>query len=371
MGSLCEVNIQKPWIETPLHESPTLSRAAGWYKTLATPSDSLRTLTHVYSRIFLKLENLQPSASFKSRGIGNLVLTEEAYHKAIGSTRPLHFFASSGGNAGLAAVSATSSLGYTSSVVVPESTEPSIMEKLKLNGASEVIAHGAGLLDADTYLKEVVMPQAEARGEIPVYIPPFDNGAIWEGVATMVEEIHRQMPEGERPDAIVCSVGGGGLLVGIANGMERVGWGSEVQILAVETKGADSLYQSAQAGEILTIPRITSIATSLGAVRVCQKAFDLLAHKNVTSLALEDAEAAMGCWRLADDERIIVEPACGVSVALAYDGRLKQLMRGVDKDKKVVIIVCGGSKISLDTLVQYRARYSERAKELAAMWAGV
>lgn len=318
----------------------------------------------------MKLENLQPSASFKSRGIGNLVLTEEAYHKAIGSTRPLHFFASSGGNAGLAAVSATSSLGYPSTVVVPKGTEDSIVEKLKLNGASEVVAHGAALFEADAYLKEVMMPQAEIRGEIPVYIPPFDNEAIWEGAATMIEEIHRQMPNGEQPDAIICSVGGGGLLAGIVNGMERVGWGSDVEILAVETKGADSLYQSAQAGELLTIPGITSIATSLGAVRVCKKAFELLSRKNVTSLALEDAEAAMGCWRLADDERIIVEPACGVSVALAYDGRLGKILRGgVNKQKKVVIVVCGGSKISLDTLVQYKAKYTERAQELGRVWA--
>jgi len=254
---------------------------------------------------------------------------------------------------------------------VPESTEEAVIKKLKLNGAIEVIAQGAALFEADAYLKEVVMLRAEARGEIPVYIPPFDNEAIWEGAATMIEEIQRQMPDGERPDAIVCSVGGGGLLAGVVNGMERVGWGSEIQILAVETKGADSLYQSALAGTLLTIPGITSIATSLGAVRVCKKAFDLLSRKNVTSIALEDAEAAMGCWRLADDERIIVEPACGVSVALAYDGRLRQLLRGFGRDKKVVIVVCGGSKISVDTLVQYKAKYGQRAKELGGIWAGM
>ncbi|KAK4941338.1 catabolic L-serine/threonine dehydratase [Elasticomyces elasticus] len=349
MGSLCEVNSKKPWIETPLLESPTLSRAAG-------------------CRIFLKLDNLQPSGSFKSRGIGNLILAEEAYHKAIGSTRPLHFFACSAGNAGLAAVSATSALGYRSSVVVPEPTEISIIEKLKTNGASEVIVFGEGLAQADVYLKEIVMPRAEAMGEIPVYIPPFDNEAIWEGAATMVEEIDRQMPAGERPDAIVCSVGGGGMLAGIDLGMDRVGWGNDVQVLAVETQGADSLYQSAKAGELVTIPKITSIASSLGVVRVCKKAFDLLSRKNVTSLTLEDAEAAMACWRLADDERILVEPACGVSVALAYDDRLRHFLPEFDREKKVVIIVCGGSKISLDTLVQYRTTYGDKARELAEVW---
>jgi L-serine/L-threonine ammonia-lyase len=158
------------------------------------------------------------------------------------------------------------------------------------------------------------------------------------------------------------------MLAGITDGMDRVGWGSDVQVLAVETKGADSLHQSMKAGQLVTIPRITSIASSLGVSRVCKRAFDLLSRKNVTSLVLEDAEAAMACWRLADDERIIVEPACGVSVALAYDNRLPHFLRGFDKDKKVITVVCGGSKISVDTLVQYKARYGERARELAEMW---
>jgi L-serine/L-threonine ammonia-lyase len=328
------------------------------------------TDTFKISRIFLKLENLQPSGSFKSRGIGNLVLTEAASYNAIGVTKPLHFFASSGGNAGLATVKAASTLGYRSSVVVPEGTEQSIMDTLVLHGATDVIIHGAAWYEADTYLREVVMPNAEARGEIPIHVPPFDKSAIWEGASTIIEEISGQMAS-NKPDAIVCSVGGGGLLNGIMGGLDRVGWTGDVQVLAAETKGADSLHRSLQEGELITLPKVTSIAKSLGIVRVPQQAFDVARHsKNVTSLVLEDAEAAMGCWRLADDERLIVEPACGVSVALVYDGRLRKLVKDFSPETKVVIVVCGGSKISLDILVEYKRLYGPRARELGLMWQG-
>ncbi|KAL8962255.1 MAG: hypothetical protein Q9183_005184, partial [Haloplaca sp. 2 TL-2023] len=75
------------------------------------------------------------------------------------------------------------------------------------------------------------------------------------------------------------------------------------------------------------------------------------------SAVLGDAEAAMGCWRLADDERIIVEAACGLNVAVCYDGRLKELLPDLAPESKVVIVICGGSNITLETLVQYREEY--------------
>lgn len=79
---------------------------------------------------------------------------------------------------------------------------------------------------------------------------------------------------------------------------------------------------------------------------------------NVRSVVLPDAEAAMGCWRLADDERIMVEMACGVNVALCYDGRLeKALGRKVRPDDKIVIILCGGSNVTVDMLAKWRKEF--------------
>lgn len=82
------------------------------------------------------------------------------------------------------------------------------------------------------------------------------------------------------------------------------------------------------------------------------------------SVVLSDAEAAMGCWRLADDERIMVEPACGVSIAVCYDDRLKKLLPGLGPDSKVVIVVCGGADVTLDMLMGWREEYGSVEKQL-------
>jgi len=317
-------SLPKPWISTPLIESSALSIAAG-------------------CRIFLKLENLQPAGSFKSRGIGNLVrralLTSPAPEKT-------HFYCSSGGNAGLACVTAAHSLGRPATVVVPLTTKPLMIAKIRTAGASEVIQHGASWVEADKFLREELLAK-DANG---VYVPPFDHEDVWDGNATLIEELD------EKPDAVVCSVGGGGLFSGVQIGLEKRGWG-DVSLLAMETKGAHSLATSLKEGGLVTLKEITSIATSLGAKRVGEKTFELGQRKNVRSAVLSDAEAAMGCWRLADDERLIVEPACGVSVAVCYDGRLKTLLPHLNEDSKIVIVVCGGSDITLESLLSFRDKY--------------
>ena len=293
--------------------------------------------------MFLKLENLQPSGSFKSRGIGNLI--RQALMTSNEPNR-VHFYSSSGGNAGLACVTAARSLDRPATVVVPTSTKPMMIAKIRTAGASRVVQHGNSWAEADKFLREEVL----ADDPYGVYVPPFDHDDVRFGASTIVEELE------ERPDAIVCSVGGGGLFSGIQLGLEARGWG-DVSILAMETEGAESLSMSLKEGELVTLPAITSIATSLGAKRVAQKTFDLGQRRNVRSVVLSDAEAAMGCWRLADDERLIVEPACGVSLAVCYDGRLKQLLPKLTNESKIVVIVCGGSDITLDMLMDYRKKY--------------
>ena len=293
--------------------------------------------------MFLKLENLQPSGSFKSRGIGNLI--RQALMTSNEPNR-VHFYSSSGGNAGLACVTAARSLDRPATVVVPTSTKPMMIAKIRTAGASRVVQHGNSWAEADKFLREEVL----ADDPYGVYVPPFDHDDVRFGASTIVEELE------ERPDAIVCSVGGGGLFSGIQLGLEARGWG-DVSILAMETEGAESLSMSLKEGELVTLPAITSIATSLGAKRVAQKTFDLGKRRNVRSVVLSDAEAAMGCWRLADDERLIVEPACGVSLAVCYDGRLKQLLPKLTNESKIVVIVCGGSDITLDMLMDYRKKY--------------
>ena len=226
-----------------------------------------------------------------------------------------------------------------------------MIANIRTAGAYEVIQHGASWAEADNYLREEVLAK-DANG---VYVPPFDHADVWDGASTIVEELE------EKPDAIICSVGGGGLFCGIQLGLEKRGWGI-VRVLAVETEGAASLATSLKERKLVTLEKITSMATSLGAKRVAEKAFELGQRQNAKSVVLSDAEAGMGCWRLADDERFIVEPACGVGVALCYDGRLRKLLPGLTEDSKVVIVVCGGSDVTLETLCQFREKYPEVEK---------
>ncbi|ENI05794.1 hypothetical protein COCC4DRAFT_71490 [Bipolaris maydis ATCC 48331] len=336
-----EQSAQSPWVQTPLRESYALSEAAG-------------------CRVFLKLENLQPSGSFKSRGIGNYILRRLAEFPQ--GTRP-HIFASSGGNAGLAAVHSARALNLLCTVVVPTATAPLMVAKLKAAGAYEVIQHGAAWKDADAYLKEHVMPYAQTE---TIYCPPFDHPDIWQGNSTCMAEIAAQMPGGEEPDVLICSVGGGGLLNGICQAMDSLNM-TKTTILAMETAGAESLHAAIQAKEVITLPKITSQATSLGCARVTDATFKYAQRGNVRSVVLPDAEAAMGCWRLADDERIMVELACGINVALCYDGRLeKALGRPVRPEDKVVIVLCGGSNVNSRMLCDWRNEYAYIEEETEA-----
>lgn len=217
-------------------------------------------------------------------------------------------------------------------------------------GASSVIQHGANIAEAQRHIQETLLPQ-DPTG---VFVPPFDHPDIWEGNATVMREIAEQL--GGKPDVVVCSVGGGGLLNGIVQVIDENEW-TDVEVVATETSGADSLSKSLLAGELVTLPKITSQATSLGVVRVSEKTFEYAQRSNVRSLVLTDAQAARGCCLLAEHERMMVELTVGVNVPVCYDGLLQQLLgsrKTLDKASKVVIVVCGGNDISIEMLMTWR-----------------
>jgi L-serine/L-threonine ammonia-lyase len=283
--------------------------------------------------------------------------------QAHGPSKPIHFYCSSGGNAGLACANAAISLKRPATIVVPMSTLPLMVSKLKTLGA-DVHQYGASWMEADSYLREEFLNK-DPNG---VYVPPFDHPDIWEGAATLIDEIDEQIGE---YDGVVCSVGGGGLFCGIMEGLARrkEPWGHSagVKILTVETRGADSLARSMTQGEHIMLPEISSIATSLGAKRVARRAFELARRKEVSILTLSDAEAAMGCVRFADDERFLIEVSCGVSIASVYNGQLREkLGKGMSdvewSEQKIVIIVCGGNIVTLEMLQGYKEKYGKMVK---------
>jgi L-serine/L-threonine ammonia-lyase len=301
--------------------------------------------------VYLKLENTQPGGSFKSRGLGQYIAKEVA---KLGPRDSAHIFSSSGGNAGLAAAHAARALGLPCTVVVPKTTKPGMVERISKTGALvQVFGEHWGM--ADAYLKEKLIPELPptVRG---VYVHPFDHPEIWDGHATLVDELANQLPV--QPDAVVLSVGGGGLYNGTVLGLKRNNW-SNTLILAVETQGAESFYLSVKAGKNIIMDKMNSIATSLQAPFVTKETleFGLGAHPTKNVL-VTDREAARSCVEFAQDHKFIVEAACGASLSLAYDGKLKDLVPNLTEDSNVVIVVCGGTSANLQTLDEYAKTYS-------------
>ena len=229
-----------------------------------------------------------------------------------------------------------------------------MVTKLWAMGATEVIQHGNSIADSQDYIQSVLLPHDQSG----VFVPPFDHEDIWDGNATVMKEIIEQLDE-VAPDVVLCSVGGGGLLNGIMQALdEHCQHGSqETLVVATETDGADSLNQSLKAGKLITLPKITSQATSLGVMRVAQKTFEYAQRSNVTSVVLPDSEAARGCCLIAEHERMMVELTVGVNVPVCYGGMLQRLLgskKTLDRTSKVVIVVCGGNDICIDMLMAWR-----------------
>lgn len=283
-------------------------------------------------RVWLKMEALQPSGSFKLRGIGHAC----ALRVAAGARR---IVSSSGGNAGLAASHAGRRLGVPVLVVVPETTSARARELLAREGA-EVLVHGLSFQEANAHAQSLL----DAHD---AFIHPFDDPLLWEGHAGMIDEVARA---GLRPDAVVLAVGGGGLLSGVVEGLRRQGW-HEVPVIAVETRGADSYAQSLAAGKRIELPAIASIATSLGARQVSGHAFALAAEHPILPVVVSDREAVCACLRFMDDHRVVVEPACGAALALAYEAGAR-----LGRFDNVLAIVCGGATATVAQLQAWDAQ---------------
>lgn len=294
-------------IETPLIKSNPLSARTG-------------------QDVWLKLESLQPSGSFKIRGIG---LACQTYVRR-GARR---FISSSGGNAGIAVAYAGRQLSRPVVVVVPETTTARAKSLIRREGA-EVIVHGSSWQEANELALEMVTA-ADA------FIHPFDDPLLWHGHASIIAEV---ASAGLKPDAVLLSVGGGGLLCGIIEGLHRHDWRA-VPIITVETEGADSFARSIAAGSRIELPAITSLATSLGARQVCQQAFDWREKHPIRSIVISDHASVKACQRFLLDHQILVEPACGAALVPVYEGASE-----LEHYRSILVIVCGGVTVTVEQL---------------------
>lgn len=282
------------------------------------------------AKVWFKMDANQPSGSFKLRGIGHVCKT----YKKEGSKG---LICASGGNAGLAVAYAGRKLGLPVTIVVPKTTSQRAIDAIEKEKAS-VCVNGESYQEAHEYALTLT-------SDTHRYVHSFDDPLLWEGHATLVDEIHAT---GIVPDLIVLSVGGGGLLCGVLEGVARNGWGT-IPILAVETHGAHSLASALEAKEHLALKNITSIATSLGAKKVAQQAFEQSQKHEVIPHVVSDREAVEACLQFAKDHQIIVEPACGAALAA-----LAKAHPGTHQKKHIVVIVCGGVGTDINQLLYWQ-----------------
>lgn len=299
-----------------------------------------------HHRVFLKLENLQPSGSFKDRGISNMV-------NAISRTETIgKLISSSGGNAGHAVATVGQKLGLPVDVYVPVTTKPMMISKLKKRGAN-VHVYGTNWNEADKQARQAVAADVTAK-----YIPPYDDARIWDGNSTIVDELAKA---GVVPDKIVLSVGGGGLLCGIQRGLLRHGWQDRTKIIAVETTGTASFAQAHAAGEPVALAAISSIATSLGALSVTPACLN--SGVDTTPHTVSDEAAVTGCRRFADDFNMLVEPACGAALSYVYCPTSDDQKNEVPTPgETIVVIVCGGSVVNVELLAQWCADFGIKSE---------
>ncbi|KAM3595141.1 uncharacterized protein V6R79_018766 [Siganus canaliculatus] len=313
-------------INTPLLES------AGMSKRMKIP-------------VYLKMENSQPSGSFKIRGIGHLCQKLATQSKGI--------VCSSGGNAGLAAAYVGRKMGLPATIIVPSSSSPLIIQRLKDEGATVKVI-GKVWDEANTEALRLV----EAEGL--TYVPPFDHPLLWEGHASLIPEVAASLGPGVKPGAVLVSVGGGGLLCGIIQGLKDVGW-TDVPIIAMETEGADSFNAAVKAGRLVSLDDITSEAKCLGAKTVCQKAFEYSqsSELQIISELVTDQQALEAVETFLDEERVLVEMACGAALAGVYSGVLHRLQdegRLRALSGPLLVIVCGGSSVDMKQLAEIKQR---------------
>lgn len=295
-------------------------------------------------RIFFKNEYEQPSASFKLRGISNLIRKEIIRIRKSQKNANICVFASSGGNAGLAAAYLARYYGVRCTVFLPIQSKKHIVKKLQEYGAHTVLrGHDIGEADKElrTYMKTFDTSIA------PIYCHPFDNRLIWEGHSSMIDEIMQQLNASQvkKVKGVVCSVGGGGLYNGLVEGFIK-NKKEDVGFLLVETKQAPTLTESIRAGKQIHLKLVNSIATSLACSYMSEQSLMNLHNPKFPAHVdlIDDSDSIQGLLDFYDATGKVVEPACGAALSTVFHRShvLKKAFPSLQKDDVIVVIVCGG-----------------------------
>ncbi len=292
----------RPYVrETPVDDSPALGRAGS-------------------ARVFLKMENLQTTGSFKLRGAMNKLLSLTPGQRRSGVVT------ASSGNHGAAVAYGLKALGIPGVIYVPENASPAKVANIRSFGA-DVRTHAT-----DSGLTEIFARQcAEESGR--VYVSPYNDPVVVAGQGTIGQELSRQL---DSVDALFVALGGGGLVSGIAGYLKEIG--RRLEVVACSPENSAVMHHSVRAGRILAMESKPTLSDgTAGAVE--QEAITLeLCRKYVDRYVLVSEEEIREAMRLViDHHHTLIEGAAGVAVA----GYLKDKDRYADHN--VVIVLCGAN----------------------------
>lgn len=268
------------------------------------------------AEVWLKLEHLQVGGSFKARGMLNRLLA--------GPIGPAGVIVASGGNAGIATAAAARALGVRCEVYVPEVCAEAKRERLRALGA-QVVVTGA------TYAEALAASQARQRESGARTTHAYDLPEVVAGAGTLARELERQA--GAVPDRVLVSVGGGGLIGGVAAWFR-----DRARVVALEPEGAPTLHAARAAGAPVDVAVSGLAADSLGARRVGDIAWAVCQRWVPDAHLLpDDAIRAAQCW-LWREWRLAVEPAAALGLAALQTGAVRPA-----PGERVALILCGAN----------------------------
>jgi threonine dehydratase len=267
------------------------------------------------AEVWLKLEQLQVGGSFKARGMMNRLLANEIPASGV--------VVASGGNAGIATAAAAKALGVKCEVFVPTISSPAKQARLRELGA-EVVVTGAVYSQA----LEACLARQQQTGALLTHA--YDQPEVVAGAGTLALEVEAQ---GGLPDSVLVSVGGGGLIAGIAAWFEQ-----RAKVIALEPELAPTLFRARQAGEPVDVEVSGIAADSLGAKRIGAIAWELTQRHVKTALLLPDAAIRHAQLTLWKQLKLAVEPAAALGLAALQCGAYQPRA-----DEKVCLVICGAN----------------------------
>ena len=276
--------------------------------------------------VYLKLENLQHTGSFKLRGAFNKILSLTPEERQAGCV------AASSGNHGAAIAFAMKKLGVTGVIFVPEQTSSAKVNAIRQVGG-DVRFFGTDGLDTENHARAYAVDNGMA------YLSPYNDEQVIAGQGSCGVEIARQLSP---VDAVFIAVGGGGLISGIGAFLKSVN--PAVEIVSCQPEASQVMTESVKAGQIVDLPSEPTLSDgTAGGIEAGAITFEICRDVIDRYVIVSEEEIAESMRQFIDAHHMLAEGAAGV--ALAGFSKVAAEYQG----KNVVIVVCGAN-ISRDTL---------------------